>query len=104
MENYALEGKPHGKRILVRPDAAERQTKGGIWIPDMAQEKPSKGTIVQVGYDDENEKELTLLPGQQVLFGKYSGHVITFDSEEYLLMFDHDVIYAWPTTVEGSID
>lgn len=100
MYNYNLAGEPFGKRILVKPDPAEIKTKGGIWIPETAQERPSKGTVIQVGYDTELDKPLRILPGQEVLYGKYSGMEITFEDSLFILMFESDIIYAWPAGME----
>ena len=41
--------RPLHDRIVVRRITAEEKTKGGIIIPDSAQEKPSQGEIVAVG-------------------------------------------------------
>ena len=41
--------KPLADRVLVQPAQAETKTASGIIIPDTAQEKPQKGTIVAVG-------------------------------------------------------
>ena len=41
--------KPLADRVLVKPAPAEEKTIGGIIIPDTAQEKPSRGTVVAVG-------------------------------------------------------
>ena len=40
---------PLGDRILVKPLEQEVKTKGGIILPDTAQEKPSKGKVTAVG-------------------------------------------------------
>lgn len=103
MYNYNLSGDPLGLRVLVKPDAAEVKSKGGIWIPNSAQERPSKGTVIQVGYDREKDKPLSVLPGQEVLFGKYSGQEITFEDELFILMFESDLIYAWPVGMEVDV-
>ena len=41
--------KPLHDRILLKPVAAETRTKGGLIIPDTAQEKPMQGKVVAVG-------------------------------------------------------
>ena len=35
--------RPLADRVLIKPDAAEEKTMGGIIIPDSAKEKPLKG-------------------------------------------------------------
>lgn len=41
--------KPLGDRVIVKPKAPEEKTKGGIILPDTAQEKPMEGEVVAVG-------------------------------------------------------
>ena len=41
--------RPLHDRVVVRRIESEEKTKGGIIIPDTAQEKPSEGEIVAVG-------------------------------------------------------
>ena len=46
---------PLADRVLVEPAAAETTTASGIIIPDTAQEKPQKGSIVAVGSGKKDE-------------------------------------------------
>ena len=39
-------------RVIVEPAAAEEKTASGLYIPDTAKEKPSKGTVVSVSEED----------------------------------------------------
>ena len=41
--------RPLDDRIVVEPLSAEETTAGGIVLPDAAQEKPQRGTVVAVG-------------------------------------------------------
>jgi chaperonin GroES len=41
--------RPLQDRVLLRRVAAEEKTRGGIIIPDTAQEKPQEGEIVAAG-------------------------------------------------------
>ena len=36
-------------KVIVEPVEAETVTKGGIIVPDTAQEKPQKGTVIATG-------------------------------------------------------
>jgi chaperonin GroES len=45
----SLNIKPLADRVVVEAAAAETKTASGIYIPETAQEKPQKGTIVAVG-------------------------------------------------------
>ena len=41
--------KPLNDRVLVKRLESEEKTAGGLYIPDTAKEKPSKGQVVAVG-------------------------------------------------------
>ncbi len=87
--------KPLGDRVIVKPKAPEEKTKGGIILPDTAQEKPMEGEIVAVGNgktDDTGKKiAMDLKVGDKVLYGKYSGTEVKINEEEYLIMRESDV-------------
>jgi chaperonin GroES len=84
-------------RVLVRPNAAEEKTAGGIIIPDTAKEKPQKGTVVAVGKGKYAEQTGNLIPvqvkeGDTVMYGKYGGTEVTIDGEDYLIMRSSDIL------------
>jgi len=87
--------KPLGDRVIVKPKAPEEKTKGGIILPDTAQEKPMEGEVVAVGNgkSDDNGKKVAmdLKVGDKVLYGKYSGTEVKVNDEEYLIMRESDV-------------
>src|SRR6202162_4485429 len=95
--------RPLHDRIVVRRITAEEKTKGGIIIPDTAQEKPSQGEIIAVGPGgrDENGKliPIDLRVGDRVLFGKWSGTEVKLDSVDYLIMKESDVMGVLQETV-----
>lgn len=80
-------------RVIVAPAAAEEKTASGIYIPDTAKEKPSKGTVVAVSEVDGEDKKPSVKVGDEVLYGKYSGTEFTYEGKEYLIMRESD-IYA----------
>jgi chaperonin GroES len=88
--------KPLGDRVLLRPEDEEEQVKGGIIIPDTAKEKPQRGKVVAVGdgkTDDSGKKiELSVKPGNVVLYGKYSGTEVRLDDEDHLIMPEGDIL------------
>ncbi len=86
---------PIGDRVVVQPEAAEEKTSSGLFIPDTAQEKPQRGTILFVGPGQvENGKhvEMTVKAGDTVLYGKYSGTEITLDGQDVLIMRESDIL------------
>ena len=88
--------RPLYDRILVERVESEEKTKGGIIVPDTAQEKPQQGKVIAVGQGKrlENGKliPLEVKAGDTILFGKYSGSEITIESNEYLIMKEDDVL------------
>ncbi len=86
---------PIGDRVVVRPEAAEEKTSSGLFIPDTAQEKPQRGTVLFVGpgqVEDGKHVEMTVKAGDSVLYGKYSGTEIALDGEDVLIMRESDIL------------
>ena len=88
--------RPLQDRILVQRVGEETTTKGGIIIPDTAQEKPAEGKVFSVGNgkvgDDGKRIPLEIKKGDRILFGKYSGTEVKIGGEEYLIMREEDVL------------
>ncbi len=83
--------KPLADRVLVKPAAAEEKTASGIIIPDSAKEKPSRGEVIAVGNGTKDE-EMVVKAGDTVLYGKYAGTELEFDSEKFLIMRQSDIL------------
>jgi chaperonin GroES len=88
--------RPLHDRVVVKRMEEERQSAGGIIIPDSATEKPSMGKITAVGNGKLNDKgvamPLDVKVGDTVLFGKFSGTEIKLDGEELLVMREDDIM------------
>lgn len=87
---------PIGDRIVVKREESQETTAGGIFLPESAKDKPSRGTIISVGdgriLRDGTRCPLEVKPGDQVLFTTYGPDEIKLGSEEYLLMREDDVL------------
>ncbi|WP_427194427.1 co-chaperone GroES [Treponema denticola] len=81
--------KPLGDRVLVKPDAVETKTAGGIIIPDTAQEKTQRGVVVAVG-DDKEKIKVSI--GQKVIHDKYAGTQIQIDGVDHLILKSNDLV------------
>ena len=85
----------HDRIVIRRIDEAEK-TKGGIFIPDTAKEKPMEGKVVAVGPGARNESgavvPLDVKKGDRILFGKWSGSEVKIDGEELIIMKESDVM------------
>ena len=88
--------KPLHDRVLVERVSSEDKTKGGIIIPDTAQEKPMEGKVLAVGSGARNENgqvvALDVKKGDKILFGKWSGTEVKIDGKELLIMKESDVM------------
>ena len=83
--------RPLADRVIIEPAAAETTTTSGIIIPDTAQEKPQKGIVVAVGPGKKDEP-MSVSVGDVVLYGKYSGTEFKYESGDYLIMREADIM------------
>ncbi len=86
--------KPLADRIVVKPLEAEEKTKGGLFVPDTAKERPQQGEVVAVGpgrTEDGKKIPPEVEVGDKILYGKYSGTEVTYDGIEYLIMRESDI-------------
>lgn len=88
--------RPLYDRVIVKRLEAEEKTKGGLFIPDTAKEKPIQGQVVAVGNgkrsDDGNVLTLEVKVNDRVLFGKYSGTEIKLDGEERVILREDEIL------------
>ena len=84
-------GRPMAGKVLIKPEAAEQKTVGGIIIPDSAQEKPQRGKIIAVG-NQKKDEPIEVKAGDVVLYGKYSGTELKINGESYLIMNQTDIL------------
>ena len=88
--------RPLHDRVVVKRVKEEEKTKGGIIIPETAQEKPQEGEVVAVGpgaRDEDGERvEMDVAVGDRILFGKWSGTEVKIDGEDLLIMKESDIM------------
>lgn len=89
--------KPLGNRVLIKRSKMST-TRGGILLPESAQEKPKQGEVIAVGPGalDEfgNLKPLNVAIGDSVMFSSYAGSEVKTDDDqaEYLIMSEEDIL------------
>jgi chaperonin GroES len=86
---------PLADRIVVRSLEGAEQTRGGLFIPDSAKEKPQEGEIIAVGpgrFEEGKRVPMDLEVGNRVLYGKYSGTEIDIAGEPLLILRESDVL------------
>ena len=81
---------PLSDRVLIKVSESETKTASGIIIPDNAQEKPQKGTVVAAGKGTK-DNPITVKVGDTVLYGKFSGTELKHDGEEFIIMREADI-------------
>lgn len=87
---------PLGDRVVVRRDESEAMTAGGLYLPESAKNKPSRGVVVSVGdgrlLEDGTRSKLSVQEGDRVLFLSYAGEDFKFGDQEFLLMRESDIL------------
>jgi len=83
--------KPINDTVVVKPSQAEETTKGGLYLPETAKEKPQKGQVIAVG-PGKDDKKMTVKVGDTVLYGKYAGQEISYQGEDFLIMREDDIL------------
>jgi chaperonin GroES len=90
--------KPLGNRLLVQRSKV-KTSKGGILLPDSAQEKPKEGKVIAVGpgkiNEDGSREEMSVKIGDTVLFSSYAGTEVKSegaDAEELLILSQDEVL------------
>ena len=87
---------PLGERVVVKPSEGEQTTKGGIYLPDTAKEKPQEGEVVAVGpgrvADDGSRIAMELSAGDRVIYSKFAGTEYKDGDEDFLILRESDVL------------
>ena len=80
--------RPRGDRLVLRQTEALAKTKGGIYIPDAAKEKPTEGVVLSVGEGRMNEAGMivpvSVKVGDTVLFNKFAGQPVVLKEQEFV--------------------
>ncbi|MEQ1512135.1 MAG: co-chaperone GroES [Lysobacteraceae bacterium] len=88
--------KPLYDRVVVKPIEAEEVTAGGIYIPDNAKEKPTKGEVLAVGegkaLDNGSVRTPKVKVGDKVIYGQYAGSAYKHEGTEYKIIKEDDIL------------
>jgi chaperonin GroES len=92
----AIKLKPLADRVIVKQTEAEEKTASGLYLPDAAKEKPTKGKVIAAGpgkLDDNGKRmELGVKTGDTVYYGKYSGTDVEVDGEKLVILRESDIL------------
>lgn len=90
--------KPLSGYVLVKPKDAATSTKGGLLLPNAAQDKPSEGEVLGIGpgkMEDNARKPMWTQVGMKVMYGKYGAEKVEVDDVEHVLVRDDDVLLSY---------
>ncbi|MDP6346843.1 MAG: co-chaperone GroES [Dehalococcoidia bacterium] len=87
---------PLGDRVVIKPIPRDDVTKGGIYLPDTAKEKPQEGKVVAVGPgkvgDDGKRLVMDVKKGEIVIYARYAGTELKEDDEELIILRESDIL------------
>ncbi len=88
--------KPLYDRVVIKRIEAEEVTAGGIYIPDNAKEKPTKGEVLAVGegkaLDNGSVRAPKVKVGDKVIYGQYAGSAYKHEGVEYKIVKEDDIL------------
>ncbi len=102
----AIKLQPMADRLVVKPIEREDVTKGGIFLPDTAREKPQEGKVLAAGpgrlSEDGKRIAMDIKVGDIVVYTKYGGTEIKIDDEELIILRESDILAKKATTATGK--
>lgn len=87
---------PLDDRVVIKIKEPEEKTAGGIVLPDTAQERPQRGSVVACGpgklLDSGQRGSLSVSVGDEIIYGKYAGTEVEVDGEELKILRESDIL------------
>ncbi|HPM28121.1 MAG TPA: co-chaperone GroES [bacterium] len=87
--------RPLGDKVFLEPLEEDSKTKGGIYLPDSAKEKPKQAKVLAVGEGKIVEgklQPLTVKVNDKVLIKEWGGDDIKIDGKEYKIVSEDDIL------------
>ncbi len=88
--------RPLKDNVVVEMVEAAEKTKGGLFLPDTAKEKPQEGKVISVGAGLKLKSGELVKPsvkkGDKILFSKYAVTEIKIEGEDYLIVSEKDIL------------
>jgi chaperonin GroES len=86
---------PLEDRVVILPSDEEEAMRGGLYIPDTAKEKPTRGEVLAVGpgrIEKGERVKMDVQTGDHVIYGKYSGTPYQVGSDELIIIKASDIL------------
>ena len=97
--------KPLHDQVLISPIEQSDKTEGGLYRPETAKEKPTKGVVVAVGPGRRDAKgdryELDVKPGDTVLYPKFTGNEVQLSGEPAIMLNESAILAVIEDDVQG---
>ena len=88
--------RPLFDRVLVQRNDEPTQTKGGLFLPETAKEKPQEGRVLAAGpgrLDERGKRvDMEVAVEDKVIFAKYSGTEVKMDDKKLLILSEKDIL------------
>ena len=96
MPATATKVQPLGDRVLIEVlEEAEQKTASGLYVPDTAKEKSTRGKVIAVGsgrtLDNGTKVPLEVKAGDTVIFAKYGGTEVSHEGKDYMILAERDI-------------
>lgn len=79
--------KPLADRVIALREKSQTKTASGLYLPEMAKEKPVIAVVEAIGPDVK-----TLKKGDRIVYKEYSVTELKIDGKEYLVVKEEDVL------------
>jgi len=90
-----MQVRPLYDRMLVKRLEEAQRSRGGLFLPETAKEKPHEGEVLAVGQgkllDDGTVRALQVKVGDRIVFGRYAGTEIKLDGEDRLVLREDEI-------------
>jgi chaperonin GroES len=87
--------RPLGNNVVVEKINSQDKTESGLYIPEIAKERPQTGKVVAVGtgeYINGEHVNLEVTVGNIILFTKYAGTEFKLDGNNFVIMQQKDIL------------
>ena len=88
--------RPLDDRLVVKPAEAETKTSSGIFLPEGAKEKPTRGKVIAVGPGKQLESgkraPVCVKIGDEVYYGKYAGTEVKVHDDKFVILRESDLL------------
>jgi chaperonin GroES len=86
---------PLEDRVVILPSDEAEAMRGGLYIPDTAKEKPTRGEVLAVGpgrIEKGQRVKMDVQAGDKVIYGKYSGTPYEVGDDELIIIKASDIL------------